>query len=96
MSPFLRHGNYEIPSDWKRVSSIANQLGANINKTLRGFREFTQSAIHVVNNWDKIGGKMRVLGDKAIYYYNKVIIIMYDNKIQSVMKGTEKSFNKMK
>lgn len=39
---------------------------------------------------------MRQVGEKAIYYYNKVIVIMYNGKMQSVMIGAEKYFKNMK
>lgn len=39
---------------------------------------------------------MRQIGQKAIYYYNDVIIIMYDGKLQSAMIGNLKTFLNMK
>jgi RHS repeat-associated protein len=81
---------------WGRVSSVSEQLGININKTTEGSKTFTNAAMNVVKNYESMGGLMRQVVVKTIYYYNKVIIITYDGKIQSVMKGTEDSFNKMK
>ena len=39
---------------------------------------------------------MRQVGQKVIYYYNEVIIIVYDGKIQSAMIGKLKTFLNMK
>lgn len=39
---------------------------------------------------------MRTVGGKTMYYYNGVIVIMYDGKLQSVMRATEEAFKKMK
>ena len=41
-------------------------------------------------------GLMRVIGEKAMYYYNDVVVIMYDGKLQSIMRATEEAFKKMK
>ena len=39
---------------------------------------------------------MKATGSKVSYYYNNVIVVTYDGKLQSVMIGSLKYFEKMK
>lgn len=89
---------FHYPS--KRIMSIAKSLGidpTNFSATKEGFNNFTNASKNIVNNYAKIGGQMRDLGNnKFAYYYNKVIVIVKDGKLQTTMKGSSKYFEKMK
>lgn len=81
----------------ERLSQIAKILGVDsftYDKT--GFNNFTKSVMNIVNNYQSIGAMMRSIGNKTVYYYNKLIIIMFDGKLQSVMVGSQKYFQNMK
>jgi RHS repeat-associated protein len=82
-----------------RLTNIANNLGLNSNAfslTKQGFRNFTNAAMNVVNNYQSLGGLMRDLGSgKVAYYYNNVVVIMYNGKLQTMMEAGLKYFNKM-
>ena len=60
------------------------------------FERFTSAAMNIVNNYQSIGGLMKATGRKVSYYYNNVIVVTYDGKLQSVMIGSLKYFEKMK
>ncbi len=77
-----------------RINSIAKALGKTFDLSAKGYRQFTEAALNIVNNYQQLGGEMRDLGGKAIYYYNNVIVITYNGKLQSVMKGTYEYFLK--
>ena len=79
-----------------RMSRIAMQLGEPaFDATRAGFARFTAAAMNVVQNYQQLGGLCKQIGQKAIYYYNDVIIILYDGKLQTVMIGSWETFNKM-
>ena len=81
----------------QRIPKIAGKLGCNTFEISKnGFQEFTNALINVTRNYQSMGGLMRQIGQKAIYYYNDVIIIMYDGKLQSAMIGNLKTFLNMK
>ena len=90
---FFDYGK-EMPN---RLETIAKRLGRNsFELTEAGFKEFTDAALDIVNNYEDLGGKMRQNGKKSFYYYNDVVVVTYDGKLQSVMPSNEKYFNKMK
>ena len=92
----IRHFYEYAKTQPQRLASIAQRLGiGTLQFNKEGFEKFTNAAMNVVKNWDKIGGLMRTVGDKAMYYYNGVVVVMYDGKLQSVMRATEEAFNKM-
>lgn len=81
----------------KRIISIAQKLGMEtVEISKKGFATFTNAVMNVVNNSNEIGALIRTVGDKVIYYYNDVVIIMYGGKLQSVMRSSLKAFEKMK
>ena len=81
----------------KRIPQIAEKLGCKpFEISKEGFQAFTNALLNVISNYQKIGGQMRQVGQKLIYYYNEVIIIVYDGKIQSAMIGKLKTFLNMK
>ena len=81
----------------QRIPQIAGKLGCNTFEISKnGFQAFTNALINVTRNYQSMGGLMRQIGQKAIYYYNDVIIIMYDGKLQSAMIGNLKTFLNMK
>ena len=81
----------------KRIPQIAEKLGCKpFEISKEGFQAFTNALLNVISNYQKIGGQMRQVGQKVIYYYNEVIIIVYDGKIQSAMIGKLKTFLNMK
>ena len=85
----VRHFFDYAKDNINRLNSIAKLLGREpfeISRT--GFEEFTNAAMSIVNNYQSLGGLMRSSGSKVMYYYNDIIIIMYNGKLQTVMKGS--------
>ena len=85
----VRHFFDYAKDNINRLNSIAKLLGREpfeISRT--GFEEFTNAAMNIVNNYQSLGGLMRSSGSKVMYYYNDIIIIMYNGKLQTVMKGS--------
>ena len=79
-----------------RLASIARSLNIDLTIDKAGFERFTSAAMNIVNNYQSIGGLMKATGSKVSYYYNNVIVVTYDGKLQSVMIGSLKYFEKMK
>ena len=80
-----------------RILGIAKRLNCSpFEISPKGFQEFTNTLLNVVNHYQSLGGQMRQLGSKTVYYLNDVIIIMFDGKLQSAMVGTLKYFLNMK
>ncbi len=88
-----------------RMSSLESRLGlprGAFNNSLTGFEFFTRQAERVIKEAKK-AGNVRESNGKLIYYMDGesefkkgVIVIVYDGKIQTMMPGTIKSFNKIK
>ncbi len=84
-----------------RLSSLEKRLGVDpgtFDKTLDGFKAFTEQAQRIVRQ-----GISREVNGKTIFFRHGedkvkkgVVVIMRDGKIQSMMPGTLKSFNKLK
>lgn len=83
-----------------RIPSTAKNLGLKpeaFSMTKEGFTNFTNAAMTLVNNYQQLGGMMRQLSaSKFVYYYNNVIVVMYNGKLQSMMAGGLKYFKNMK
>ena len=87
------------------MSSLESRLGlprGAFNNSLTGFEFFTRQAERVIKEAKK-AGNVRESNGKLIYYMDGesefkkgVIVIVYDGKIQTMMPGTIKSFNKIK
>ena len=91
---------FELVKDPDRTAEIANRLGINpsmFENTKEGFRNFTNAALNIVNNYQSLGGAMRQLSEhKIAYYVNRVIIIMWDGKLQTVMPAPWNYFQNLK
>lgn len=89
---------------WKatpdRIVRIAERLGIDpdtFSPTKEGFEKFTAAARNIVDNWEALGGQMRqITAEKAAYFYENVIVITSEGKLQTMMIGTESYFDKLK
>jgi len=68
-----------------------------IGPTKAGFSKFTELALDIVDNWERLGGLMRTWQNgKAAYWFDDVIVIIFDGKLQSMMLGSLGYFRGMK
>ncbi len=83
-----------------RLVGIATRLGIDvqmISPSRAGFSKFTELALNIANNYERLGGSMRTFeSGKTVYWFSNVIVIMFNGKLQSMMPGTMKSFLSMK
>ncbi|MEA4884458.1 MAG: hypothetical protein VB144_12550 [Clostridia bacterium] len=62
-----------------------------------GFAKFTEIALNIVNNIDRLGGSVRMWeSGKTAYWFNDVIVIVFNGKLQTVIPGSLEYFRGMK
>ncbi|MEA4883986.1 MAG: RHS repeat-associated core domain-containing protein, partial [Clostridia bacterium] len=79
-----------------RMTKIAERLGIGVQAmipTKAGFANFTAAALNIVNNIRELGGLVRTWeSGKTAYWFNDIIVIVFNGRLQSMMPGTMKSF----
>ncbi|MGI6540493.1 MAG: RHS repeat domain-containing protein [Bacillota bacterium] len=96
----IKHFFHYWRDEPKRLIGIAERLGVDvcaIGPTKAGFSKFTELALDIVDNWERLGGLMRTWQNgKAAYWFDDVIVIIFDGKLQSMMLGSLGYFRGMK
>ena len=84
-----------LESNPERISKIAGNLGYAadyFSKTAEGFFNFTKAAFDIILHPEIT----RFVGEKTIYFYKKVVVIVYNGLIQTMMPSDLDTFLKMK
>jgi hypothetical protein len=96
----IRHFFDYWRDDSGRLISIAKRLGVDtgtMSPTKAGFAKFTELALDIVNSWERLGGSMRTFeSGKMAYWFNDVIVIVFNGKLQTMMPGSLRYFQGMK